>query len=206
MSDISVGAVGAAIIAGLVSLLGLIIGKEQKVSEFRQAWIDELRKCLVAYLVNINAISDSLRLKKSGQTIDAKDVVSHYKLLNEASNGIALRVNATEGPSQELLKAMKYFESIAGDNNSLTPENIRAAEQEFLEASRKLLKFEWKRVKRGEKIFVWTKNLAITFVSIMIVILIYLWVMQQNGNQNKAACNGSDLHFIGMIHCKYAIK
>ena len=70
MSDISVGAVGAAIIAGLVSLFGLIIGKEQKVSEFRQAWIDDLRKCLVAYLVNINAISDALRLQKAGKEID----------------------------------------------------------------------------------------------------------------------------------------
>lgn len=206
MSDISVGAVGAAIIAGLVSLLGLIIGKEQKVSEFRQAWIDELRKCLVAYLVNINAISDSLRLKKAGQVIDAKDVVSHYKLLNEASNGIALRVNASEEPSKELLKAMENFESIARDNATLTPEKIRAAEQKFLEASRKLLKFEWNRVKRGEKTFVWTKIAVLFSILTMVGILIYPGIIIQNGSLNKAACNGSDLHLIGMLPCKSAIK
>lgn len=43
MNDLSVGAVGAAMIAAFVSFLGLIIGKEQKTSEFRQAWIDALR-------------------------------------------------------------------------------------------------------------------------------------------------------------------
>ena len=34
----------AAILAAIASLLGLIISKESKVSEFRQKWIDELRK------------------------------------------------------------------------------------------------------------------------------------------------------------------
>jgi hypothetical protein len=151
MGDINIGAVGAAIIAGLVSLLGLIIGKEQKVSEFRQAWIDELRKCLVSYVVNINSIADSVRLKKSGQTIDTKDLMAHYKLLNEASNGIKLRVNSIEQPAKQLLDIMERFEEISSDNSSLTPEKIRNIEQKFLESSRDLLKFEWKRVKRGEK-------------------------------------------------------
>lgn len=42
MNSISIGAVGAAIIAGFFSIVSLIIGKEQKTSEFRQAWIDAL--------------------------------------------------------------------------------------------------------------------------------------------------------------------
>jgi hypothetical protein len=42
--DQAVGAVIAAIIAGSIALLGLIISKEQKVSEFRQQWIDALRQ------------------------------------------------------------------------------------------------------------------------------------------------------------------
>ena len=40
--DQAIGAIAAALIAGLISLLGLIISKEQKVSDFRQAWIDAL--------------------------------------------------------------------------------------------------------------------------------------------------------------------
>ena len=38
------GLIVAAIIAGAVAFVSLIISKEQSISEFRQQWIDELRK------------------------------------------------------------------------------------------------------------------------------------------------------------------
>ena len=40
----AVGVIVAAIIAGLVAFFSLIISKEQTVFDFRQQWIDELRK------------------------------------------------------------------------------------------------------------------------------------------------------------------
>jgi hypothetical protein len=40
---VAVGAIGTSIIAAMVSLVGLTVSKEQKVSELRQAWIDALR-------------------------------------------------------------------------------------------------------------------------------------------------------------------
>src|SRR5947208_1351430 len=52
------GAFLVAWIAGAFSLLGLIISKEQKVSEFRQSWIDALRNdlgLLVAHAYQIQA-------------------------------------------------------------------------------------------------------------------------------------------------------
>ncbi|WP_153005467.1 hypothetical protein [Aureimonas ureilytica] len=173
MDGITVGAVGAAIIAGLVSILGLVIGKEQKVSEFRQAWIDELRKCLVSYLSNINAIADTIRTRGTSPSNDNSALIAHYKLLNEASNGIILRVNSSEKPSKALLKSMKEFEDLSSDNSRLTPENIKKAEKNFLNASKKLLKFEWKRVKRGESTFVWTKRIVITVTSLLLAFFIY---------------------------------
>ena len=170
MNEISIGAVGAAAIAALVSLLGLIIAKEQKVSEFRQAWIDELRKCFVAYLVSINAISDSLRQKNSGIKIDDATLLANYKALNEANHGIKLRVNGTEEPAKQLLNSMTEFEKLAEINSSLTPEKIRIIEIKFIENSKDLLKFEWKRVKRGEKIFVITKRIVYLIISFALII------------------------------------
>lgn len=175
MDDISVGAVGAAIIAGLVSLLGLIIGKEQKVSEFRQAWIDDLRKSLVSYLVNINAISDAIRLRKSGKTIDDKELLSNYKSLNEASHSITLRVNSEETPSKSLISSMSEFEAIANNNLNLTPEKIKKIEERFIFSSKELLKFEWNRVKRGEDIYIWTKRVVCLAIAAMFGVLIYIW-------------------------------
>lgn len=183
MDGITIGAVGAAIIAGLVSLLGLIIGKEQKVSEFRQAWIDDLRKCVIAYLVNINAVCDKLSLKKAGNNVDPTLLVSDYKLLNEASHGIALRVNSNEKPAQLLLSSMNNFEALAKDSSKLTPENIRAVEDEFIDAAKKLLKFEWGRVKRGETAFVWTKRIiVIILLSLTMFLAVILYKNFGMGN------------------------
>ena len=129
--DISVGAVGAAVVAGLVSVLGLIISKEQKVSEFRQAWIDELRKCLISYLVNITAIGDVLRLKTAGSSTDVKDLTALYKALNEANHGIALRVNENEDAAKRLLHSMHEFEKLSQNNTDLTPQKIMKIEAAF---------------------------------------------------------------------------
>ena len=189
MSNISVGAVGAAIIAGLVSLLGLVIGKEQKVSEFRQAWIDELRKSLIAYLVSINAISDNLRLQKVGSLSDNSTLLSSYKALNEASHGIVLRVNANEGPAERLLLSMKEFEALAGADASLTPDRIRALEIGFIEAAKDLLKFEWRRVKRGEPIFVWTKIVVSTVVAVMLLFFLYLSLARKEVAKSESKTN-----------------
>ena len=188
MNDIGIGAVGAAIIAGLVSLLGLIIGKEQKVSEFRQAWIDELRKCLVGYLVNINAIADAVRLSTAKKTA-AADLSENYKRLNEAHHGIILRVNHDEGPSKALINSMTEFENIASNNATLTVKNIRAAEEKFLIAAKDLLKFEWKRVKRGEKTYYITKYIVIALIVVMAIIFAILW--RQRDEQKAAETNSA---------------
>lgn len=179
MDGITVGAVGAAIIAGIVSILGLVIGKEQKVSEFRQNWIDELRKCLISYLSNINSIADTIRVQKTGGEFDKSALIANYKLLNEASNGIKLRLNSEEKPSKNLLKAMGRFEALAKDNAKLTPENLMEAEESFIKASKALLKFEWKRVKKGERIFVAAKWIVICFTIAMIATLAVLYYYNQ---------------------------
>ncbi|MCE7027843.1 hypothetical protein [Jiella avicenniae] len=200
MSEISIGAVGAAIIAGLVSLLGLIISKEQKVSEFRQIWIDELRKCLVSYLANINAISDAIRLMKSRKENNI-DLIPIYKLLNEASHGIILRINIDEKPAKRLLNSMKKFEALSTSNNSLTPENVSLIEAEFLQSSKDLLKFEWKRVKRGEPIFRFTKYLSIFAVLCMLALLTFVLIAQDASHTvNKGKEYPSELQFIKKIH------
>lgn len=185
MNEISVGAVGAAIIAGLVSVLGLIIGKEQKVSEFRQAWIDDLRKCMVAYVVNINAISDILRLKKAKGEISNEEFLSKYQSLNDASNGIIFRINEEEDTAKKLLESMRKFEELSKDNSRLTPEGIQIIEGDFINASRKLLKFEWKRVKRGEATFVWAKRVVVVSIICMCGILVYVWVFSENAKDRS---------------------
>lgn len=175
MNEISIGAVGAAVIAGLVSLLGLIIGKEQKVSEFRQAWINDLRICMISYLSEINAICDLVRIEASGRPISQEKLVESYKALNEANHGILLRVNREEEHPKALLAAMEAFENAAASKATLTPQIIKDSERDFLAASEKLLKHEWNVVKRGEKTYFWSKWITIIVTIALILLLGNAW-------------------------------
>jgi len=49
----AIGPIIAAIIGAVVALVSLIISKESKLSEFRQAWIDSLRQEIADFLSNI---------------------------------------------------------------------------------------------------------------------------------------------------------
>jgi len=101
-------------------------------------------------------------------------------MLNEASHGITLRVNDDEEPAKALLAAMNEFEDLAKDNRSLTPEKIKAVERHFVQSSKALLKFEWNRVKRGERIFVWTKRVILTIMALLLGLLFYSWIWFPN--------------------------
>ena len=158
--EVSVGAVGAAFIAGLVSLLGLILGKEQKTSEFRQNWIDALRTQLVNYATNINSIADKLSAGFKNNADKLSSLSPHYAELNKASFDIKLRVNSEEPASKLLLEAMDEFEKLASDEKKFTASNVKPIESRFIEASKQLLKYEWKRVKRGEAPFILAKWIA----------------------------------------------
>lgn len=169
MADITIGAIGAAIIAGLISLLSLVLAKEQKISEFRQTWIEELRKALISYVSNINAVADEVRAQRAKGEFNYAALAPHYKQLNEATTNIKLRVNEEEKPAKALLATMKEFETLASRNEDLTPGNIKRVEESFLGASNTLLKFEWKRVKRGEKTFIVTKFSLVGMVLVLVV-------------------------------------
>ncbi len=162
--DTAIGAIVAALIAGTISLLGLIISKEQKTSEFRQAWIDSLRSDLTALLTQINAIHDATKVKYQNHAEKVEALRPLYIPLNTSTFNILLRVNPTEAKCKRLLNAMEAFNSLTADELKLTTENIRIIEKEFLDSSQALLKSEWRRVKSGEWTFRIAKLSALTVV------------------------------------------
>ncbi|WP_377296446.1 hypothetical protein [Rhizobium sp. SGZ-381] len=163
--DISVGAIGAAMITAAISLIGLIVAKEQKVSDFRQAWIDSLRSEVTLYLTSMNAIVDATYLPYKDQVEKVKSLSPLYSSLNNANFFITLRLNPHEKNSKGLLACMKAFEEMASRPNGLTRENVKRVELDFLLACKNLLKYEWQRVKRGEPTFRITKALLLVILA-----------------------------------------
>lgn len=165
----AVGAIIASFVAGVVALIGLIVSKEQKTSEFRQAWIDALRGDLSSYLTEINAIHDLVKIKYKGMEEKVTALSPHYRALNTATFNIHLRINPTEDRSKDLIKSMNKFHRLALNEATISTQNIRPAEKEFIEASQTLLKFEWDRVKEGEFTFQLAKIVALVVVSASII-------------------------------------
>ncbi|MHB1796379.1 MAG: hypothetical protein ACYCPO_15590 [Acidobacteriaceae bacterium] len=155
----------AAWIAGLFSLLGLLTSKEQKVSEFRQAWIDALRLEIALLIAHAHQIYAYVAMHKP---IDSKqfwkETRDDYLALNGASTRIKLRVNHDEQESKLILCSMEKMESLFGDLptavGNISLEKINKIVDELERDAPLLLKKEWNRVKRGELVYRIAKWLA----------------------------------------------
>ncbi len=164
--DVAIGAIVAALIAGLVSLLNLIISKEQKVSDFRQAWIDELRSDIARLITHANAIHGSLSVGWS-QAADAwRDVRGDYIGINEAAGKIRLRLNPKEVASLKILRTVEELEKILGTRlEAPSHADLNAIEKRLVDEANIVLKSEWNRVKRGEPIYRAAKYTALAVVA-----------------------------------------
>jgi hypothetical protein len=153
-----------ALIAGVVSLVVSILSKDQKTSEFRQAWIDGLRNDvsqLIAHLAVVKTLSAIVR-KQPQQDIQ-KFILSKEKDFLETamlSARIRLRLNPEE--HNELLTLVKDTEGI-GASDSL----MEAHMENLASETQVILKTEWERVKRGEPSFVLLKSISRWAVIVM---------------------------------------
>ena len=153
LPDVAVGAIVAALIAGLVSLLGLIISKEQKTSEFRQAWIDALRSELSAVIAHANAIhgAGAARLETPAELW--KVVRVDFVGINEATAKIRLRLNPKEPQATTVLATIEALEQLLAPGQSMDYAQINAIEKRLVKEAQVLLKEEWRRVQAGESTY-----------------------------------------------------
>lgn len=146
--DVAIGAIAAATIAALVSLLGLIISKEQKTSEFRQAWIDALRAEISRLISHANALHGGII---SGANWSA--MRQDYVGINEATANIRLRLNQGEASSRAVLALIEELERELAPGYPPDHLKINTIEKELVSSASTLLKAEWDRVKKGEPTF-----------------------------------------------------
>ena len=174
MGGLTFGAIGAALIAAAVSLIGLVLGKEQKTSEFRQEWINKLRDEISSYVTNVSAISDQLKFDFQNVNEKLKHLSPFYQAINSAANSIKLRLNPDEVEAQAILKIMDKIELASQDDDEFVPGRIQDLEDELISRSQTLLKSEWARVKAGETSFKVAKYSALGLTLTLAGTLMYL--------------------------------
>lgn len=172
----------SAIIAGFFSYTSLIVSKENKVSEFRQEWINSLRNSISSYVASLSYIS-VLYKHRSEQTEEkkdkfdmARDIEDIYSKMNESYNDIIFRINdkeletnGNEINSNFLSKLMLTRQLyLAGKWDDV----IKSCD-ELREASKPLLKHEWNRVKEGEPNYRKAKkySLIVLFIAVLAVVI-----------------------------------
>ena len=167
-------AVEVSVIATFVTLFGILITNQAKVSEFRQQWINALRDDVATL------ITHSLILHAADGETDADE---SYLQVHQTSARIRLRLNPKEKPSQAIIAAM----------NEVREANHRATD--FAEMSecidvltvavQKVLKKEWKRVKYGEPLYrvVFLAAIVAALLSLFVAALLslYAYVHQRTG-------------------------
>ncbi|MGF8242491.1 hypothetical protein B9040_013050 [Klebsiella pneumoniae] len=162
------GAIIAALIAGFIAFIGMVIAKENKVSEFRQEWIKELR-ANIAKLFNLyGAVKHD-----SGLTPDERK--KKFNEINEVIATIRLHLNH----SNQSVNEQKLLDSITELNNQVRNGNILLSSlfKSLTENSHLVLKEEWERVKRGEKNYHRIKDfLFLVFVICTSILLISLLI------------------------------
>ncbi len=147
----------SALIAGAVSLIAITLSKEQKVSEFRQVWIDGLRSELATFLSSSRAFARMLEAEHSKTPREipfSQEKKSELRLATvESVYRIKLRLNPNEKAHTELIRLLEVVVSkqngaVSAKNENLS--DVLTAVDALSDQAGTVLKGEWKRVKKGE--------------------------------------------------------
>ena len=174
----------AALIAAAISFVNLTLNKEQKTSEFRQAWIDALREDLATFFACARAFSrateEQNRFEPSANPIQISqerigDI--RYKV-SEVYSRIILRLNSEEPEHEEMLRLLRR--TIAEQNIALRDKSDASKTIAAIEIAndyaRPLLKKEWIRVKEGELPFRIARNWVIPIIfGFSVLAIIFIW-------------------------------
>lgn len=173
-----IAAIIAVLITGFISLVGILIAKDQKITEFRQVWIDKLRDELAILIghyygkVASQSIINLLQSKdKDGEALKHfAEVVEPDRLeFRRSQNRIHLLLNPKE--HEDLIEAVDQLvnstvEGTLGTTDETLVTNI-------IQLSQKDLKTEWERVKGGECSYRIVRVAAVIIFSVGLLGLVF---------------------------------
>jgi hypothetical protein len=185
---VPVGAVLAACITGAISFVSLVTSKEQKISEFRQAWIDAFRSELADFSsqarrvslehipVNIKAFTASLldQLEIADREAEKPDPFhENRQRMAQAYYALRLRLNPEEADHKQLLTHLDNVYEILNSRSDRYGKCVTELDN-LARVAQVVLKREWVRVKYGEGSYRATVRAAKWIALILAVVLVAL--------------------------------
>ena len=199
LHPLALGAIIAAVITGILSVLGLVISKEQKTSEFRQQWIDSLRIEVAELLACVEAIrlyGAAQRVASNMQhargyeqlTVESRRIAGELDCktkenIKEATRlcyQIRLRVNPEEHRA-----IIDIFDQLQPKIIKEDLQSLQQLEERLMAVTQQVLRDEWKRVKAGEPTFRTAKYCAVAILIVAIFALAYYSVIRLTPSAEK---------------------
>lgn len=147
-------------IGGAFSVVGLLIAKDQKVSEFRQAWIDALRQDIANAIRHFEHMCSS-GLSEAERNLELQQyrlhaTASRLRLISPAGSAKPRRrlwPRRTANASHLAVLAIldRLDDRLARGDYPLA--EVRDDLRELSDAAAVVLKEDWERVKRGEDVY-----------------------------------------------------
>ncbi|HCT7328993.1 TPA: hypothetical protein SMV75_000562 [Proteus mirabilis] len=162
------------IITGAISVVGLVISKENKISEFRQSWINDLRDSLSQLSAQFYKINSINKLILLGQKPSLDDIYE----LNLKKSEVLLRINngKKKHENKDEDNLIKYIDVIYNKLILQETYDIETDYTPFIDSSSSVLKNEWERVKKGElKYVILTYFFGALFLITLIIFSIYIY-------------------------------
>lgn len=168
----------AAFVTGLFSFINLVIGKDQKTSEFRQQWIDALRNDiseLVSLAINLKDAAQLYKneLDNSNHTLKFSEIHKTIKddihKFGITLNRIKLRLNKKKDINT--LNRLTEFYKMA-NSSEISADHLNLKAEELISEFQGILKNEWERVKKGEPAYFVTKYVVCFAIVLMVGLLV----------------------------------
>ena len=183
----------AAVITAVVSFVALIVTKEQKVSEFRQAWIDALREDLAEFSAQARLIALYSQTSEpfvhlstppalpshpyQSDPVPLDPLLENRRRLADRYYAIRLRLNPDEPDHQAV---SELLDEIYGIINTSEPVHRYFEALDKLEtvssSAQNILKKEWRRVKKGEPVYrvTWILFFGLFVVFLVLVAMLFI--------------------------------
>lgn len=184
---VALGVITAALLTGVFSIMNMVSAKENKVSEFRLAWIDGLREEIAEYASAAQELSRAYKPERFKALPDHTAKESHelqieffketrepYARAVENLTKIQLRLNPQhisenpESPEAKLMEAVQRARKVGNQEFSDVLKNCN----EIRNAAAPLLKATWNSVKRGEPAYRRFRWFATVLVAIGFLVIL----------------------------------
>jgi hypothetical protein len=177
--------IALALFGASVTFVGIILSKEQRVSEFRLSWLEALREdiaSLIARALAIHGVHVNAGGPPPANSQIGMKLTEDFLEINKVSIRIRLRLNPNKETHKPVILLMDEIEELFGKGIGNAPfDQIDKLADKVTDASQQLLKSVWEEVKNGEPAFRVTKwvALAISIIAIgLLAIGIYFQVNQ----------------------------